>query len=49
MKTWPFTVVADNEDNAVFQITKQNGGATVEYTPEQVSSKVLKKLKESAE
>jgi L1 cell adhesion molecule like protein len=47
MKHWPFTVVAAEGDKPIIQV--QFKGETKQFTPEQISSYVLQKMKDIAE
>ncbi|KIY69502.1 heat shock protein [Cylindrobasidium torrendii FP15055 ss-10] len=47
MKHWPFKIVSGTESRPMVEV--ENGGKTVKYTPEQLSSFVLTKMKETAE
>jgi len=46
-KLWPFSVVADEKDMSAIKL--QNGGKSAMYKPEQISSMVLTKMKQTAE
>lgn len=47
MKLWPFTVISDEKGKPSIQVTWQ--GKTLQFTPEQISSVVLLKMKDMAE
>ncbi|KAH7722870.1 hsp70 [Aphelenchoides avenae] len=47
MKHWPFKVVATNDGSAALEVKYK--GQTKQYSPEQISAKILVKMKETAE